>query len=387
MRRILFIVSQPFFQWRGSPIRVDLDVRALAQLGGEVDLLTLPLGEDRTIPGVRIHRVSNWLRIRDMPIGPSLSKLWFDVFLFFAAWRLLRRQRYDVIHAVEDTGLIALWWGQWFKVPVVFEKHSDPSSYRKGRLRNALMRAYAAVEGICIRRAGAVIVTGPGLEQQALRLAPAQRVHHIPDIPSSFIEADAARTATLREQLLAEGGTCLATYVGSFAVYQGVDLMFEAIPEAVRLHPGMRVVVIGGSPEEIADRQRQLRGQQVEAFVRFPGKIAPDLLPDYLAASDLLLSPRLHGTNTPLKLLDYLKAGRGVVATDTTPNRLILDERVAVLTAPDPRAFAQGMVDLAQDSQRRERMGAAGQAFVREHYNFDVFKTKLAACYQGVTTL
>ena len=78
MSRVLFISPQPFFQWRGSPIRVGFDVRALAGLGYDVDFLTLPVGEEMQIPGVRIVRVPNLFRVAQVPIGPSAVKLAFD---------------------------------------------------------------------------------------------------------------------------------------------------------------------------------------------------------------------------------------------------------------------------------------------------------------------
>ena len=55
-KRVLFIASQPFFQWRGSPIRLGFDLMSLSQLGYEVEFLTLPIGEPREIPGVKIVR-------------------------------------------------------------------------------------------------------------------------------------------------------------------------------------------------------------------------------------------------------------------------------------------------------------------------------------------
>ena len=51
-KRILFIASQPFFEKRGSPIRLGFDLLALSQLGYDVEFLTLPIGERRTVEGV-----------------------------------------------------------------------------------------------------------------------------------------------------------------------------------------------------------------------------------------------------------------------------------------------------------------------------------------------
>jgi glycosyltransferase involved in cell wall biosynthesis len=256
--RVLFLCPQPFFEWRGSPIRVGFDVRALTELGYAVDLLVMPVGADRDIPGVRLHRAPNLLRVRSLPIGPSAAKAVLDIGLFFRAWGLIRRHRYVAIHGVEETGALAVILARMARCRCIFEKHSDPGSYRRGRLRNLVMAAYARVEAFTIRRADAIIGTGPGLVEQARRLSPRGSVHHIFDIPSSLEEADPARVAAARAQRLAPGEGPLVMYVGSFAVYQGVDLMFESLPRVVRAAPQTRIAIVGGSPEDIARAQARL---------------------------------------------------------------------------------------------------------------------------------
>ena len=59
MPRVLLISPQPFFQWRGSPLRVRFNAQALAELGYDVDLLVMPVGDDLALPGVTIHRAPN----------------------------------------------------------------------------------------------------------------------------------------------------------------------------------------------------------------------------------------------------------------------------------------------------------------------------------------
>ena len=146
----------------------------------------------------------------------------------------------------------------------------------------------------------------------------------------------------------------------------------------------MRFVIIGGTPSEIEARRADLAAVGLADRVRFVGKVAPDRLPAYLSASDVLLSPRIAGVNTPLKLLDYLKAGRAIVATDTEANRLILDDTTAELVAPEPAAFAAGIVALADDVDRRESIARSGRRRVDEVYNFEVFTERLGRCYAGL---
>ena len=387
MPRVLFIASQPYFEWRGSPIRPGFDLKALSENGCSVDFLTLPIGRDRPVPGVRIVRCPNVFFARKIAIGPSPLKLAFDGVMAAEALGMVARRHYDVVHGVEDCGLLALALARLAGAGAVFEKHSDAGSYKRG----PVMRAYAALERFVMRRADAVIGTGPGLVRQVEALGKgAAKAFCVSDIPSSLVEPDEAGTAEARRRLLAafpDAGAprpVLACYVGSFAVYQGIELLFRSMPEALGKCSALRFVVVGGSGAEIAKWKAFLRKRGCEEKVAFVGKIPPDELPAVLAACDILLSPRIQGLNTPLKLLDYLKVARAIVATDHPANRLILDETVARLVRPEPEAFAGAVADLACDEAARSALSSRCRRLVDERYNFGVFRRGLGEVYDCV---
>jgi len=380
-QRILLISPQPYFQWRGSPLRVGFNVQALAELGYDVDLLVMPVGEDRETPGVTVTRAPNILRVKNLAIGPSAAKAILDIALYFKAAALTRKNEYAVIHGIEDAGPIAAVLARRHHTKMIFEKHSDPASYHKGFIRNCIMAAYRRVERFSILRADAVIGTGPALVEQARQIAPGKPVHHIFDIPSSLVEPDPAKAAEVRKELGIPTDGVLALYVGSFAVYQGIDLLFQSLPPALKQTPNLRIAIIGGSEEQIAARKAKLAAEGCADRVFFLGHIAPDTLPHTLAAADILLSPRIAGGNTPLKLLDYLKAGGAIVACDNPANRLILDESNACLEEPMPDAFANGITKLAADADLRKRLGAGGHTLYETTYNYAQYKKRLGEVY------
>lgn len=384
MKKVLFISPQPFFQWRGSPIRVGFDLMALIEQGYKVDFLTLPIGEDKPIEGVRTVRVWNIFFVKDVPIGPSLIKAGFDVLLLFTGLGMAIKNRYDVVHGVEDAGILGVIISAVTRSKLVYEKHSDPSSYKKKSfVRNVIMKAYAAVERFTAKHADAVIATGSGLAEQVRKMNTCSVVCDIFDIPSSLVEAEAKQVAQLRVELKGKEDV-LITYVGSFAVYQGVDLMFAAIAKVVKENKDALFLIIGGNPYEIAERKKWLRECNAEDRVIFAGKISPDTLPAYLAASDILLSPRQAGVNTPLKILDYFKAGGAVVATDIPANRLLVDDTTAMLTAPDEDAFAKGIIKIICDKKLRNNIANAGHELYLRKYNFKEFSKMIGECYRIV---
>ena len=388
-KRVLLISPQPYFAWRGSSIRVKFDVRALADLGYEVDLLTLPIGEDEASTPGRVIRVWNLFGSNSISIGPSVLKLWFDLLLFIKGLLLVISNRYDVIHGTEEAGFLAWLLSKPGRCKSVYEKHSDAASYKKGALQNIVLNAYLAVEHFTCRHADLVICTGPGLKKQAESVAPNALIHDISDIPSSLVVPQEEEIASARKKLGATENQVLVTYVGSFAVYQGIDIIFDAIPLVYAnqnvANSALRFVIIGGNAEQIAERSKTLAAQGISSdLVHFAGLIPPDELPAYLAASDILMAPRKAGVNTPLKVLDYFKAGGAIVATDTEANRFILDSSCARLCEFSAAAFAQAIVDLAADPDQRNKLAEAGHTMYQKKFNFEVFTSLLGDAYQDM---
>ena len=76
--RILMIAPEPFFEPRGTPFSEYHRIKALGELGHQVDLVTYPIGRDVPLPGLRIHRTLRPPFVSKVRIGPSVTKLLLD---------------------------------------------------------------------------------------------------------------------------------------------------------------------------------------------------------------------------------------------------------------------------------------------------------------------
>ena len=76
--------------------------------GTSVDVLTYHVGEDPKLPGVRVFRAPAVPFVHDVPIGFSVRKMLCDVALLWRLFTLTRRNRYDVLHAVEEAVFLSL---------------------------------------------------------------------------------------------------------------------------------------------------------------------------------------------------------------------------------------------------------------------------------------
>jgi glycosyltransferase involved in cell wall biosynthesis len=104
----------------------------------------------------------------------------------------------------------------------------------------------------------------------------------------------------------------------------------------------------------------------------------------YQALADVLVSPRAYGGNLPLKIFDYLAAGRPIVATDIPTHRTVLAEDRAVLVAPRTDALARGILTLLGDPGLGRRLAATGRRYAETHFGWSRFVDSVEALYGEV---
>ena len=89
--KVLMLAPHPFYQERGTPIAVDLLIRALTERGYQLDLLTFNEGKDVLYPGLTIYRVKPFPRIKNVRPGFTAKKLLLDILVFYKFVILMSR--------------------------------------------------------------------------------------------------------------------------------------------------------------------------------------------------------------------------------------------------------------------------------------------------------
>ena len=384
-RRVLLVAPQPFYQDRGTPIAIRQVLEALSQLGYPVDVLTYPVGAEVEIRGVRILRVANLFAIKHVPVGLSAQKILLDIPLSFALQRLLRRGDYTCVHAVEEAAFPAVLLGPSYRVPVIYDMQSSlPEQlvthvgFRSGPLR------YLAnsLERLLLTRADFVI-SSAGLESRVHTLAPKAKVRewHFPGVmvPGAATDGD-----TLRRRLSISPEVPVVVYGGTFEGYQGLSELIGAIPIIRAKIPDATFVLVGaenGSGSLIRAEAARLVDAGV---VRIIDRQPRHEISSYFSMADVLVSPRAHGGNLPLKIFDYLAAGRPIVATDIPTHRTVLNEDRAMLVAPNSRGLADGVIRLLCDPAQAAALGQAARIYAEERLGWSSFVASLGELYEEV---
>jgi glycosyltransferase involved in cell wall biosynthesis len=372
--RILTIAPQPFFQPRGTPFSELYRARALTELGHEVDMVTYPIGEDVALPGLRILRAPAVPGIRRVRVGPSLAKVPLDALVFLSSLKRLLAHRYDFLDCHEEAGIMGVVLGWLFSVPVVYDMHSSLpeqlSNFQYSR-NHALRALFDWVERATVKGSDAVIVVCPylkGVVSGIDREKPCFLIENSP-LAESGTELTEEEALLIRRELGLENAI-VVLYSGTFEAYQGLPLLYEGFRIAAERVPAARLLMVGGTPAQVEEAKREVEGYGLGGRVSFTGQRPPSEMPRYLATSDVLVSPRSLGTNTPLKIYSYLRAGKPIVATRLLTHTQVLDDGSAVLTEPTPEAFGAAIVALAADPGRRRELGSGARRLSEERYSY-----------------
>jgi glycosyltransferase involved in cell wall biosynthesis len=379
------IAPQPFFEPRGTPFSEFHRIRALTALGHQVDLVTYPFGEDVEMPGLRIFRCARPPFVRRVKIGPSLAKIPLDLQLMLTALRRALADRYDVVHSHEEGGLIGVVVAEAMRVPHLYDMHSSlPQQLTNFAFSRSpiVRRIFLGIERLMIRRSRVVIVICPSLEDTVRAIDPAAQVILIENAPGSAEDvATPAQAAAVREAFGLGASTPVVLYTGTFEAYQGLDLLFAAMARVRDQRPDARLLLVGGKPDQVRRAQEPAQAARIGEVTLFAGERPASDIPAYLLAADVLVSPRSRGTNTPLKIYQYLRSGKAIVATRLVTHTQVLGDDTAFLTGTSAEEFANGILAALENPARAAAVGSRARELAETKYSYDAYLERTRRAY------
>ena len=264
-------------------------------------------------------------------------------------------------------------------VPYVYDMDSS--------LAEQLIDAYPALrivapvlrrlEAFAVRRSAGVLTVCAALEDVAHG--------HAPDTPIGRVEdttllAPAAPGAP-RHIPAEAAGSPVAMYVGNLESYQGIDLLLEGFRHTLDQMNEARLVIVGGQEDDIARYGARATELGIGKAVHFLGPKPVSVLADLLREADVLVSPRLKGLNTPMKIYSYLDSGTAVLATRLRTHTQVLDDHTAYLVEPEPMALGTGLATLLKDDSLREGLAARAKDHVQREFTPAAARRKLEIFY------
>lgn len=368
-RRVLMLAPHEFLLPSGTPLSVYSRLVIYSELGWEVELLTYPLGRRVPAPpGVTVRRSPGIPFIRHIPIGPSFRKLLLDIpFALMAAARFLFGD-HDLLHTHEEAGWMGDFLTRLRRRPHLYDMHSSLSQQLKnyGRFQSAVWIA-GVLERSTVRRADLMVAICPDLADHVQTIAPGRSVAMIENAAPEDLFDQVESSLRLKRP-----DERLVLYIGTLEENQGIDLLIASFLKVAATVPDVRLALVGGTMRQM-ERYGAAVPEELKPRVEFHLPRPTEEMGSILAQADILVSPRTRGTNTPLKIYSYLRAGKAILATDLATHRQVLNDEVALLVAPECPAFAEGLGRLLGDPRMREHYVAAAEMLFETRYSRRVF--------------
>ena len=379
------LAPEPFFEPRGTPFSEYHRIRALGELGYKIDLVTYPFGNDVLLPSLRIFRCARPPLMRRVRIGPSMAKGMLDVLLGFTAARRVLTERYDAIHSHEEAGLLGIWLAKWLGIPHLYDMHSSLpqqlSNFRYTR-SGLLKRTFKRAEQAMIAGSRVVITVCQELQDVVVAAGAGDRAFLIENVMGGEVHGDGVNATAMFDVRARYGigaDQPLVLYTGTFEEYQGLDMLMHASACLGASRPDVRVLVVGGDPAQV--EEARTRALALGSPMTFTGQRPAEEIRTFVRASDILVSPRISGTNTPLKIYTYLRSGRPIVATNLLTHTQVLNDKTAALVKPEPEAFAAAVDELIARPDKRAVLAKSALVLAATRYCREAYVSRTEEAY------
>jgi glycosyltransferase involved in cell wall biosynthesis len=368
---IAMVAACPFPAPRGTPIRVLRLAEEMASRGHRVHVVTYHHGVGEVDPSVQVHRIRRVEAYQELLPGPTLRKLGqLDPMLVGTLAGLLRRERVDIIHAHHFEGLLVGWAARaWVgaRSPLVFDVHtlvtSELPTYDLG-LPEWVKRAVATTADRWL----------PPLADHVASCTERIRVKliEIGAMPPERITLVPSGVEVRRFDTGPGGGRPTGTpprliFTGNLARYQGIDLMLAALRVVLERRPDVRLTIVTSTAFDEYEAHARALGVR-HAIDIVSASVAEE--PTLLGGADLALNPRVDCDGIPMKLLNYMAAGRPVVSFAGSAPGLSHRDTAWLAADGDVQAFASGVLTLLDQTELGRRMGDNARRFVQANHTW-----------------
>lgn len=309
---------------------------------------------------------------------------------------VIKRERPDLLHAHSPSlnGVAAIRVGRRLGLPVVYECRAfwEDAAANHGTSTEwgSRYRLTRALETFVFRNADAVTCISEGLRSDILaRGIPAGKVSVIPNaVDVERFEVCPPRDSALARGLGLENATVLG-FIGSFYAYEGLTLAVRALPQILAKRPNVRLLLVGGGPQE-SELKNLVRRLGLANEVVFTGRVSHEDVERYYGLVDVLLYPRLSmrltELVTPLKPLEAMAQGKLVLASDVGGHRELIrhGENGRLFAAGSVAGLSGAVIEFLAERGEWGAQRKAGRLYVERERNWPASVGRYGPIYTGL---
>jgi glycosyltransferase involved in cell wall biosynthesis len=180
-------------------------------------------------------------------------------------------------------------------------------------------------------------------------------------------------------------------WVGGFYPWHDLDLLLESFTQVLRKQPKARLVLVGEGQTRPVVAQKVMQNGLRHAVI-MTGAIAHTSVPEMVSIAEVAVVPGAPvpasrgGTGTPLKLFEYMAAGKAIVATALNQAAEVIQDghNGLLVKVGDVNGFAEAMLSLLDNSEKRGRLGENARQRAVEQYSWEQYTRRLEEIYRSV---
>jgi 1,2-diacylglycerol 3-alpha-glucosyltransferase len=385
-RRVAIVAACAFPTLQGSQLLIRRLAQGLRARGHAVVVVAYAEGLEDALTGIPIRRIRAIPGCRALGSGPRPAKLLLDAALFATLRRVVREERIEIVHAHNyEAALVGLAAGRLARVPVVYHSHNalaeELPTYFRGRVARRVARVLGAFADrevprradhcIAICRELVGFLRARGVDAVDL-VAPGGSPEEFPPRSSAEIEAIRARFAF--------GTRPLLLYAGNLDGYQNVELLLRSIGRVRQTVPDALLVLA----THAAPRSMPRALTSGAAGVRIVSADDFATVRDLLQAADVALCPRREWSGFPMKLLNYMAAGKAIVVSAGSAKAVRHGVNGWVVADGSAAGYADAIVHLLGSPRLRAALGDAARRTLEDEYGWDRVLDQIEAIYATV---
>jgi glycosyltransferase involved in cell wall biosynthesis len=285
----------------------------------------------------------------------------FLVAQYLVLIRMLRRHRFDLIHAhwIIPQGLIALLARPFAgsRPALLCTSHGTDLYGLRGRL-------FARLKLFILNHTNGLTVVSRAMLESVLSMGvDPKKVLVIPmgvELKKRFVPPAQRKE---KHALL---------FVGRLVEKKGLPYLIEAMPRILEKNPSAYLRIVGEGPEKAALKQR-ISELGINHSVQFMGSVYNQDLPSFYQTSNILIFPSVDREGFGLVLVEALGCECALVVSDLPSMQDIIADGKTALVIPqkDVKRLADSVNKLLANSALRTSLGKAGRQFVLKHFDLD----------------
>ncbi|MBA3607969.1 MAG: glycosyltransferase family 4 protein [Chthoniobacterales bacterium] len=385
---VAMVAACPFPANHGSAASIREMSDTLTDMGYNVHIVTYPIGqEDIHVRRAKVHRTAPFRPERNAKVGPSLDKFLLDFQLLRLLCRVIRQEQVDIIHAHNYEGALVGILAKWItRRPLLYNAvnlmSDELAGYRFIRpawLAHGIARALDWFIPIFPDHITAV---SPELRNWFIQhRVPAAKVDMIPAgiEPEMF---DNPEPEKFRQQYQINDRP-VVMYTGVLNAFQRVDYLLRAFAVALHAEPDALLLIVSPLVNATNEKEHKALANQL-GISRSIIWIAPHALadlPSYLALADVTVVPRPECPGHPVKLLNYMLAGKPVVSFAGGAKGVRHLHDAFIVPNHDYEALGKGIVTLLQDRSLAAGLAANARATVLADFDWRQICRKIERIY------